>query len=297
MGLFTIIDRFHTWSNSLIKGRFPLLSLYYYNKPRSYVYWSTQPVHRLIKGNLKPGSDKKSVIFFTVHKSASTFFDRYLKELSKESGHIHIDLNGYFGTQWKKWLEMSQDQNFLQKIAMKKGLMYGPLRNYVPFPDLEDYKIVLVLRDPRDVLTSQYFSIKNSHPLMTPELIKRHKAAQSATIDEHVLGQADRFVNTYNAYLDHVIGKKNVLFIKYETLISDFRNCLEMIDKHCELDLSPEQLILLDRTEKFKIKEEDQKSHVRKVSAGDHKEKLKPETIRILNEKFGPILKNLDYPL
>jgi len=297
MGLLRLIDKIHTGTNSLIKNRFPLLSLYYYTKPRSWWHWRGQPVGKLLNGNLKNIPSKQSVIFFMVHKSASTFFDRYLKDLAAETGHFHIDINGYFGTSWKEWLEKRKDLNFTRRVFKPKGFIYGPLRNYVKIENFEAYPAVLVLRDPRDVLTSQYFSIKNSHPLVTAELIKRRQFAKDSGIDEHVLSQADRFVNTYNEYLEHVYGKKNVLFIKYEELISDFKNCLSKINSHCGFNLTPGQMQALDRSDKFKAKKEDQQVHVRKITAGDHKEKLKPETISILNAKFGDILKKLDYKI
>lgn len=295
MGLFSLVDKFYTWTNSLIKDRFPTLSLYYYVKPRSFLYWRTQPIGKLYKGSLEAKTTKKSVLLFTVHKSASTFFNWYLKELSTETGHTYVDVNGYFGTMGPKGLEVQKSSEFTQKVFKKAGFIYGPLRNYIPVPELNDYPLVLVLRDPRDVLTSQYFSIKNSHPMVTPELIARRKKALESTIDEHVLSQADRFVKTYTEYLDNVYGKKNVLFLKYEEVISDFKTCLLKINTHCGLELTEEQLKKLDKSEKFKKKAEDQHTHIRKISSGDHKEKLKPETIEILNKKFEGILRALNY--
>ena len=295
MGLLKLIDKFHEWSNSLVKDKFPLFSLYYYIKPRSWYYWRTQPIHQLYKGNLQATSSKKSALFFTVHKSASTFFNWYLKDVAQQSNHIYVDVNGYFGTQGPKGIETQNSSEFKTKVFRKTGFIYGPLRNYIAIDNFEEYPTVLVLRDPRDVLTSQYFSIKNSHPLVTPQLIERHKTAQTATIDEHVLGQADRFVKTYNEYLQFVYGKKNVLFIKYEDLIVDFRSILLKINSHCGFELNAEQINLLDKSESFKKKKEDQKSHVRKISSGDYKEKLKPETIEVLNKKFREILEKLDY--
>ncbi|HWY11768.1 MAG TPA: sulfotransferase domain-containing protein [Bacteroidia bacterium] len=293
-----LLDKFHTWSNSLIKDRLPLVSLYYYIKPRSWLYWRTQPIHQLLNGIIENKCPKKSVLFFTAHKSASSFFNWYLKDLSVRTGQIHIDINGYFGTQGPAGIQKQNSEEFKNKAFKKIGFIYGPLRNYIAVPEIEDYPIVLVLRDPRDVLTSQYFSIKNSHPLITSQLIERRKIAQASTIDEHVLSnQSDRFVKTYNEYLTHVYGKKNVLFIKYEELISDFKTCLEKINKHCGFELTQEQINLLDKSAIFKAKKEDQHTHVRKISSGDHKEKLKPETIKILNKKFGTILEKLNYSL
>src|SRR5438045_1414354 len=107
-----LLDKFHTWSNSLIKDRFPLLSLYYYTKPRSWLYWRTQPIHQLLNGSIKNNCTKKSVLFFTVHKSASTFFNWYLKDVAAQTGHTYIDINGYFGTQGKKGLEKQNETEF-----------------------------------------------------------------------------------------------------------------------------------------------------------------------------------------
>lgn len=297
MGLFTLLDKFHGWTNSLIANNFPLLSLYYYTKPRAYLYRRKQPLHQLYKGNLPNNCSKKSAIFFTVHKSASTFFNWYLNDLAKQTGHIYIDVNGYFVTQGQIGVQKQNETEFKQKIFKKTGFIYGPLRNFIAVPDIENYPVVLVLRDPRDVLTSQYFSIKNTHPLLTLELIKRRKTAQTATIDEHVLSQSDRFVKTYTEYLNYIYGKSNVLFIKYEELIVDFRSALNKINAHCGFELNQQQLDGLDKSDSFKPKTEDQLSHKRKISSGDHKEKLKPETIRVLNEKFKDILIRLNYAI
>ena len=295
MGLFSLVDKIYTWTNSLIKDRFPKLSLYYYVKPRSYLYWRTQPIHKLYKGSLKGTTPKKSVLLFTVHKSASVFFNWFLKELASETGHTYVDVNGYFGTMGPKGIEIQSSSEFTQKVFKKTGFMYGPLRNYIPVPVMNDYAVILLLRDPRDVLTSYYFSMKNSHPMVTPELIKKRQLALQNTIDEYVLSLADRFVKTYTEYLDHVYGKPNVLFIKYEELITDFKSCLQKINSHCGLELNEQQLKTLDKSDSFKTKKEDPNAHIRKISSGDHKEKLKPETIEILNKKFDSILRTLNY--
>jgi hypothetical protein len=42
---------------------------------------------------------------------------------------------------------------------------------------------------------------------------------------------------------------------------------------------------------------EDQKKHIRQKKPGDHKRKLKPETIEVLNSEFGAVLKALQYPI
>ena len=57
------------------------------------------------------------------------------------------------------------------------------------------------------------------------------------------------------------------------------------------------QIKKLEFQANFKAKKENQHTHVRKISSGDYKEKLKPETIEILNRKFEGILKTLNYQI
>lgn len=298
MKLLKLADKFHTWSNSLIKDSFPTLSLYYYIRPRLYLYWRTQPVHHLLNEKSISESTKPSFIFFTVHKSASTLMVNFIEALSKNTGLVQIDYNGYFATQEEKGLQKQSDPRLINKVFKLKGYIYGPLRNYIEVPEIEKYPIILLLRDPRDVLTSQYYSIKKTHPLITRKLIARRKKALQSTIDEHVMSeQADRFFNTYTLYIDKIYGKPNVLFLKYEDMVHDFRKFILQINSHLKLNLSEEQINSLDLTKTFKTNGEDQNSHKRKVTPGDHKEKLQPETIKWLNKKFEPVLKKLNYPI
>ena len=51
----------------------------------------------------------------------------------------------------------------------------------------------------------------------------------------------------------------------------------------------------LIKSNSFQNKKEDIHSHIRNIYPGDHKRKLKPETIEILNEEFESVLKILDY--
>ncbi len=297
MYLIKLVDKIHTWINSLIKDRFPMLSLYFYTKPRLYWYRRSQPLHQLLKGNLKSDSTEKSILFFTVHKSASTFMNSFLTDLGNESKLLHIDYNGYFAGFSGPDKNYLKNKDLLKKVFIKKGFIYGPLRFYLEIDNIDDYKVVLLLRDPRDVLTSQFFSVRNTHPLITERYIERRKIALKSTIDEHVRMEADRFFSTYKEYIDKLLGRPNVLFLKYEDMITNFNSFISKINSHMTLNLTPEQLKKLDRTSSFVTQTEDLKSHKRKVAAGDHKEKLKPETIEWLNRKFETILAKLDYPL
>ena len=53
------------------------------------------PVHELIAGNLKCTGNCPSTLFFTVHKSASSFVGRLLDQIAKSQDQTSIDFDGY----------------------------------------------------------------------------------------------------------------------------------------------------------------------------------------------------------
>lgn len=295
MALIKLLSSFHTWSNNKIARRFPKFSLYYYTKPRAWFSRRQHPVHGLLNGWTLSSSTKESVLFFTVHKSATSFMSGYLGEVAKAAGLTFIDYAMYFHGMGQEGLKRQQEVAQLKNVFNNRGYFYGPLRYFIPVRAIETYRIVLLVRDPRDILTSQYFSIRNSHPLITERMIERNVAAQQMTIDEHVRSQADRFLQTFQTYANHLLNRENVLLLRYEDMIRNFPDFLNSVNQHCHLDLTYDQLRKLDRADAFKVDSEKQDQHKRKVVSGDHKEKLQPETIAWLNEKFGKVLTQFGY--
>ena len=64
--------------------------------------------------------------------------------------------------------------------------------------NFEKYRVVLMIRDPRDVLVSRYYSLGYSH---TPpskhsdkygDFLKERKRIRQITVDEYVVGGGDR---------------------------------------------------------------------------------------------------------
>lgn len=254
----------------------------------------------LINGKLYPASLHKSILFFTVHKSASSYVNRILKQLVESTNIKHIDLDNYFrhfdappDTVRKTW----------KKAFNPNGYLYSALR----YPDIlefvgniEDYKILLMLRDPRDVITSAYFSFRYSHSLPKSKsrrqtlLINRDKLSKQS-IDDYAIESINTWLNRYTYYCNSLLGRQNVKFVKYETMVSDFNTWLNTVIDFLEIDVDQETVNKITNKVDFIVKEENIYSHKRQVTPGDHKRKLKLETIEILNTKFSEVLELLDY--
>ena len=182
--------------------------------------------------------------------------------------------------------------------------MYGPFYGMdkeeltLPIPNLEEFKIFLMLRDPRDVLTSYYLyqaysSYKN--PAKQELLMERNKEVQAKSIDAWVLEKAPLFKGRYEEYIKNLYGKPNVLFLKYEDMIADFDPWIARLIEFSGLKLRDETIESVKKTADFKVAKEDKASHKRQVTPGDHKRKLKDETICELNFQFQKVLEEFNY--
>ena len=235
----------------------------------------------------------QSIIFFTVHKSASTFIKNSIIGLVNGK-LIPVNLPGYLPP--KKHKLYFNDTKKMEKVLLEQGFFYGAFRDYYNFSNLDKFKVLLVLRDPRDVLTSMYFTVLYNHPIGRKEVIDKRKEFEKFTIDEFVLDQAYEFKKKYGAYSKYLLNRSNVLFLKYEDMITDFPAWLSRLSDFLEVD-NPDYIDNLIKKTSFKVKKEDKNSFIRNIQSGDHKNKLQPETIGKLNEIFKDDLIEMGYAL
>lgn len=251
----------------------------------------------LMKGLHTTKSSNPSIIHFTVHRCASQFILKIFKIIEKDSDMTQIQLGGYlwFGGQI---YEGSKD------VYKKFGYMYGPFYGMdkeelpLPIPNLDDFKIFVMLRDPRDVLTSYYWYQAYSsyeNPAKQEFLMERNKEVQAKSIDTWVLEKAPMFKARYEEYREKLYGRPNVLFLKYEDMVADFDPWIAQLLDFSGLKLGQKTIESIKRTANFNVDKEDRTSHKRQVTPGDHKRKLKDETINILNAEFEKILEAFHY--
>ncbi len=254
----------------------------------------------------------KDIIVFTLHKSASMFIYRQCKFLSEQSGITYNSPN---------IVDSGLDPQSLltdKNIWRTRSGCFAPIRFFIDVPQLENYEIILHLRDPRDVLVSMFYSYCYIHVGEIAENTGYRKETAAKGIDAFVLGKAsDKSSNyqgdygsgghmedltgnlptRYNNYIEHLLGRPNVAFVKYEEMVTDYRSWLEKFIKPFPLD-DKEGIIdmLVTQSPKFFPKRtDDVMNHIRRITPGDHKNKLKPSTIQQLNEIFSDTLDALGY--
>lgn len=278
------------------RNRFP--NLYYYLVQRPKISFQFKKERALLNGVRLSKSEHTSILFFTTQKCASRYVSEVIRALCTSAGMVAADYDAYVAmVRLPKQKNPFSHHGTISSAFQRKGYYYGPIGTYRDIPDLGVYKTFLQLRDPRDVLTSLYFSTVYSHALISPKLIRRRKEAQTMGIDEYVIATAEEYLTIYNGYCDHLLGQKNVLFLKYEEMVTDFDAWLQKLSQHLALSDQEEAIEAIRTDADFSMEQEDPYSQRRQIRPGDHRRKLKPETIKKLNKRFKPVLEKLNYPI
>jgi hypothetical protein len=190
--------------------------------------------------------------------------------------------------------EMDQYQHIFQP----QGYLYSAFGGMVKgIPEFERYKVILMVRDPRDILVSWYYSLAFSHS--TPpeasnryqDFMEKRSKAQEMTVDELVIAESDRVLRIYQRYIQNLLEPYDHVYLtSYEQMTSDYECWLRGIGEACDLEISPGLMDrLLEENRRLQPKNEDVREHIRKGEPGDYLDKLQPETIAFLNQKFEPI--------
>jgi len=193
-------------------------------------------------------------------------------------------------------------QNY-QHLFKPKGYLYTAFGGIVQgIPELEKYKVILMVRDPRDLIVSSYYSISYSHSI-PPEtsrgyekFMQRRAAATKKTIDEYAVSESERFYTILRKYKTLLLDKySHVYLTSYEEMTSDYQGWLKALLDACDLTISDEFFqSLVEENKRLQPKKEDIHKHIRRGQPGDYKDKLKPETIAYLDAKFTPVFKDFN---
>ena len=255
----------------------------------------------------------RNVIAYTTHKAGSMVLHRVLKDIS-ELNRIRY----YSPNESKTALPFDRIFAGSDFIAKKRGC-FGPIRFFVPTKALDDANIVLHLRDPRDVLVSMFYSYCYMHAGEIEAHTGYRKKVAEAGIDKFVLdmvgagfddyrgdyGIGSRYKeyvgnvrDRYERYLVELCDRPNTIVLSYEEMVLAFPSWLGKLLVAFSLTNPDETFAVVEARHANSVsagEEEDIWAHKRKVTPGDHREKLQAGTIRRLDEIFAPILHRLGY--
>jgi hypothetical protein len=257
---------------------------------------------RLYDGKLATPSAAPSVLFFTVHKCASTFVPQALGYFNEREqlGLIEVNLPA-----WVRKISALDPAAFMtlhaERLFRPRGVLYAPLRRYVPVPGREAYRTILMLRDPRDVLVSQYYSVAYSHRLpfrsVSQERFEAKRAsARASSIDDYVMDECAAICGVYEEYAQQLFGAPGVALLRYEDMMQDPGAWVSGLARALGVACNESDVRFLTSAGRLTThRVEDATKHLRSGTPGDHRRKLQPATIDALTSRLTSVLVPFGY--
>ncbi len=250
-----------------------------------------------------PNGELSNIFHITIHKAGSQWLKSIFadSQVKKASG---LQLYNYESEMKDGYDPRNLDKRTFD-APFPEGTIVSPIYmdyfNYSKFPKPKRYKTIYIIRDPRDLVVSHYFSKRYSHALMGGIAMIREKLNQVSLEDGMIfICQCLQNDGSFKAmrtwgYVP-AIDKKTKVF-RFEDLTGpDQLSHFEAMFRHLELDIPREKLEKMLSQHSFerlahgrKQGEENQNHHYRKGIHGDWKNYFSPK----VEEAFGECTENL----
>ncbi len=242
---------------------------------------------------------------FSVHKCGSSLMHSMINSVCKKADIPAISVPDLLFNEGFLEVDWQSDPSLLP--AFERRLLYFGFRNLpsilrAPEFHLRKRRFVLLVRDPRDALVSQYFSLgkkTGSHARPKKNADNFNKMLESSgnqELDDYVLRAAPNLCNKLKLYREHLDFDLGLLR-RYEDIFFDKETFLSEIFDHFGVEVPAGIIAEVAQKHDIRPEREDQTKHIRKGIPGDHAEKLAPETIAQLNDIFREVGAFYDYRL
>jgi hypothetical protein len=238
-----------------------------------------------------------------VRKSGSSLMTMLLTRLAKV-GDVPVvrvsDAAFAEGYRYPDWNGNPRLGDILRPGNLYSGFREAPTGLH-GHPLFQNAPKLLLVRDPRDALVSEYFSTAFSHRLpernaeASPVAVQRGEAL-AGDVESFVLARAAELNRTIDGYAALLDDPKLRLF-RYEEVIFDKPAWIRAMLAHFGWR-APGPLIerLIDKHD-IRPAEERPTEFIRKVAPGDHRDKLSADVIARLNATLSPTWRRLGYAL
>ena len=233
--------------------------------------------------------------YYGHHKCGTTWISHIVSELCHQ-----LDLR--YNLQWNDQL-FGKDIDAIRKITPFDFLCYTNA-DYIQISHL-NAKAFHVVRDPRDLIISAYYSHLYSHPDDWPRIRLFRKQLKMLSKEDGLLREIEYSLMNYHHLLTWDYTTSNIKEVKFEDMITHPLETWAAILSH--LGLYPETLThkkLEDIITKYSFKkmsggrargENKSTHHFRKGIAGDWRNHFNSRHIKYFKQLYNPILLKLGY--
>ena len=266
--------------------------------------------HALLRGENPSDSEKNSVLHFSVNKAATQHVKQVLFRLAEENNMLPVALHDLAFNSHIPYMTSISVENSrpYQRLFIPNGYIYSVFSGMIDWiPDQANYRTLITVRDPRDILVSEYYSQAYSHAVPPVTSSKRdrflegRKTALEQDIDSYVLSRMTACESTFASLASGAQRNSSNPpgILRYEEMIANYESWLNNLIGITGLSVSEtfrKSLILENlKLRKLMDNRESPSSHHRKGKQGDYKEKLRGDTIVKLNIFLEERLRDFGY--
>ncbi|TVQ38454.1 MAG: hypothetical protein EA356_02975, partial [Geminicoccaceae bacterium] len=260
--------------------------------------------HRFLKGRLAPpATPQPNIIHLTLNKAASQNTAKILAMVLAERNYRTVWPNRYAFFSTTPYFEHTEPATIAanpivtQPWSVFVAAIGNPIRNEAL---LDGTRQILAIRDPRDIVTSDYYSRLYFHPEpiagdKTDRFRARRQHAADLGIDGYALAQAERLREMFDAYARLAQRPTCLGVLRFEDFVDDFENWFTQLERICGLEPSVARRARLGPLAPQRPQQERKTMKVRAGRSGQFRERLQPATIAALDEIFGPVLTQFAY--
>lgn len=201
----------------------------------------------------------------------------------------------------------NQDEFTFDKPFPKHNIvtqLYIGYPSYTSIPKPEKYKTFYVLRDPRDLVVSSYFSSKNSHAAVG-YINERRTQLQNLSLSEglkYTINFKQVSFEAQKSWMHISEDQQNIKIFRYEDLAYDHRAFLSKLFDYLDVAMPEKEFIALCDRHKYESYTkgrdqglEDINAHYRKGIAGDWRNYFDDSTMAYFKEVTLDLLEVLGY--
>lgn len=251
----------------------------------------------------RPG--RPSFFLLGIKKSGSSIYNRIAFALARMNRCNPVDVGGVFFKQnitVASWID-----DPAVNLMMAGGNLFAGFRNLPVGMAKTAYfkksKKALLVRDPRDALVSEYFSLAYSHSIppageqgnkVTLAMEKARNNMLQSDINDFVRKAAPGF-NEILQQCAALLHDPSMLVLKYEEVILNKVVLIERLCAHFDWQVSEPQIEKILSWADVRPDGENKTAFIRKVVPGDHAEKLRVDTIHAINASLEPSMSAFGY--
>jgi hypothetical protein len=235
-----------------------------------------------------------------VRKSGSSLFSSMVAALAQFNAWPVVDIPGTMfehGYRWNDWNGHPRLADLLWRGNAYIGFRDPPGAAYRD-PIFREARKVLLVRDPRDALVSEYYSNAFSHALpvagVGSVVEQERRRALDVDVETYVLERAEVLNRTVEGYRP-LLDDPGLLLLRYEEVIFDKARWIAQVAEHFGWRVTDQFAGHILGWADRRPEQEDPTAFVRRVAPGDHRDKLSPDGIARLEARLSPVWSDLGY--